>query len=126
MPVFVCAESTNVIQVEIDAAIVHQDEISDSVDSLHRESVSVVRAKKPRVVCLDKITRALLRPKLHGAHGLAQAIADEAQRWEASYPVLPVRVRIGARLADMVPVGRQRFVPGVVPIVEDLMDDFWY
>ena len=61
------AEGTNVVQIEVDATVVHQNEVPNSIDALDGEAISVVRPEEPWVVRLDKVARALLRPKLYSA-----------------------------------------------------------
>lgn len=91
-----------VVEIEIDAAIMAHEKISQRIDSLHGEFQAVVRRDEPRILSLEEFVRFLRGPEM----------------------VLPVGVLRDAGLAGLGPVGREDFVGRVGPVVEDLVDDF--
>jgi hypothetical protein len=51
------------VEVEVNAAVMKEDEIADGVGALDGPLVAVKRAEEPRVMLLDEVTRRLVCPE---------------------------------------------------------------
>ena len=51
-----------IVKIEIYAAIVQQEEISNGIDTLDGEWVGIVCLEEPGVLGLDEVSRRLFRP----------------------------------------------------------------
>ena len=92
------------VKVDVDAAIVVQDEIADSVGSLDRVGVSVERIEEPAVVLSDEFASTLVCPQnvLAGAARIRDWRKTRERRKHAL-----VRHHVPASLGDVDPLVRE-------------------